>query len=398
MKRTIGLALFSLACCRLMAGQAAPTGYPGATGLKYSAGYEEMAQFGQSLGNWHTISPSFTLDYMSGREKEPFDLEYTGGYVFTVSGPDYSTGWFHDMQLKQSYARPKWTVDLKDEVSYRPQAPTGPGETISSTEPSTPSSQTIVSISTHALNNEGTGTVRRVFSRRFEINGSIQDGLLRYPDGNGLDTNSVVASGTPKIHLDARDAITAGYTFSRFTYPGSTLSVRTDMALFGYDREWSRAFHSNVAVGPEWISSSESNLVPSTRTPAVQATLEYKARRMTSYVDYYRGASGGAGFYAGSENETISAGLTGQFTRTFNLGMQGGYQNTSSLGGTGGVSGGFGGAQATWRLGRHIDVFTNYTALTQTTDDTLLPTNVLNAVVQTLSFGISFSNQIRPVK
>ena len=59
--------------------------------LHYAFRYSQTAEFGSSMGDWQTATPSVSLDYASENQRHPFNLNYSGGYTWTLAGPSYST-------------------------------------------------------------------------------------------------------------------------------------------------------------------------------------------------------------------------------------------------------------------------------------------------------------------
>ena len=99
--------------------------------------------------------------------------------------------------LSQGIVGRKWNIQVSDNVSYLKQAPTtgfsgvpGTGEPVGESNPSPPSSQTILTLNTRTVNNIVSGEFEHSlnYATALSIGGSSE--LLRYPDGNGLDTNA----------------------------------------------------------------------------------------------------------------------------------------------------------------------------------------------------------------
>lgn len=99
----------------------------------------------------------------------------------------------------------------------------------------------------------------------------------------------------------------------------------------------------------------------------------------------------------GAESDTANASLSRSFGRTLNVEMTGGYRNTSELANQGNITGEYGGVQASWRMGKYVSAFANYTATSQSSS-AQVPSNVLNQLMQVVSFGISFSKDLKAVK
>src|SRR4051812_48930049 len=116
MRSYFTLALLSLAACPFAGSQAAPAATAGGADLRYAVRYSETVEFGDTLGTWHTINVSGSVDYTNGRTERPFSLDYTGGYGSTISGPSYGTGGYQRLWVSQRFNFHKWTVSLSDDV------------------------------------------------------------------------------------------------------------------------------------------------------------------------------------------------------------------------------------------------------------------------------------------
>jgi len=218
---------------------------------------------------------------------------------------------------------------------------------------------------------------------------------LRYPDGNGLDTDALTVGAGPTFRLDARNSLTAQYAFSRFSYPDYDSQFETDTVTFGYQKTWSRALRTDASAGPEWIRPSA--LFPSSTEVSARAALDYQSRNGSAGLAYRRGTSGGSGYLMGAESDSVTASLSRPFSKPFTFELSGGYRRTAEPAHKGNIAGKFGSVQASWRLGRYVNAFANYTATAQSSS-AAVPSNVLNQLLQTVSFGISFSKNTRAVK
>jgi hypothetical protein len=390
MRRLFTLALLFLVACPFTLGQAAPAATAGKADLQYSIRYSENAEFGTTLGTWHTIDPSGSLDYTNGHTRLPFTLDYTGGYGYTISGPSYTTGAFQRLLVSQGIKGRKWDAVLSDDVGYRPQAPTtgfsgipGIGEPIGGLYP--PSSQGIMTVQTHVLNNDASGEFQRMFGRGSVFLVDVQDRLLLYPDGNGLDTDQFIASAGPTFRLNARNSLITSYAFSQFAYPDYDYRFQTQTILAGFIRSWNRAFHSTASVGPEFVLKSGS--IPASTGVAAQATLEYQLRRFTADVTYNRAVTGGSGYLMGSQSESITGSASRSLTLKSTVEMVGGYRHNSELSTGRDITAEFGSAQATWRIGRYLNFFGNYTATSQSSHY-VFPSNVLNQLLQNVAAAV----------
>ncbi|MGB6857663.1 MAG: hypothetical protein WBE03_12355 [Terracidiphilus sp.] len=371
--------------------------------LHYSARYAQNSDFlGSSLGDSQDAILSGTLAYTNGVKRLPFALTYGGGYSWNLAGIAYDNGLFENVMFSQGIVGRSWNIQASDNVSYRKTAPTtgfsgvpGTGEPVGEPNPPPSSSQTILTLNTRTVNNIVSGEFEHSlnYSTALSVGGSSE--LLRYPDGDGLDTDGQTMNALLTRRLTARNSLSGQYLFSEFSYPGNNLaqatsSFVTNSALFGYQREWNRRITTNASIGPQWIGSSNSAVVPFSTTVSGSAKIDDQFRFGSASLDYSHAASGGSGFLLGAEVDSVSADFSRDFERKLTMGLTGGYRRTSSLDNEGEINGKFGSAMATLRLSPTLTAFANYTAMDQSTSYAL-PANALTSLQQVMSFGIAYS-------
>ncbi len=376
--------------------QVAPSATGPSNNFAYVLRYSQNAQFGGPVGDWQTIVPSGEIDYSRGIGRTPFNLQYAGGYTWTLTGPQYSTGWFQRLSISQSFTGRKWRATLMDNVSYLPQSPVtgfsgipGIGEPIGT--PTTPSSnQTVLTLGTYALDNNASANVSRILTGAYSVSAEGAYELLHFPDGNGLDTNTASVQGQLTRRLNARNFLSAQYVYTKSDYPDSNFSFHTNSAMGIYVRDWSRSLHTSIALGPEWINSSLPRLIPPSTKLSVDASLTQEFRRQGSLSLYYhRGTAGGSGYMLGQTLDTVSGGYSRDFKRKFTFEITAGYNRSTPLSQRGVIESEYGGTQVYRHFGRHVSAFVSYTVLTQSAN-LAVPGNVVQHPWQTISFGTTF--------
>jgi len=372
-----------------------PTGPPVSGSLHYSLNYSQTARFyGGTQGASQTCGTTGEVTFINAKAR-PFALTYSGGDMWTISGAGGESGVYQHLLVSQGFAGRSWTFNLNDNVSYMPQAPTIgfsgiPGVGNLPGAPGAPT-QPILTLNTRSVNNiTGANFTHRLnHATSLSINSSY--GILRFPDNNGLETNSLQTGLQIVRRLNALNSISGQYAFSRFSYSGSTISMGTQSAMFGYQRTWSRRLTTNISAGPEWVQGS-SNYIPSSTDLTVSASAIYDARSMSAMLGYSQAASGGAGVatQVGVHTKTINAALTRQQGKNLTVSISGAYMRTQGLQQAGVTNGKFGGVSATRRWGRYIVVFANYTAIQQSSSSAL-PTNAISGLSQVIGFGLGYS-------
>lgn len=363
----------------------------------YALRYGQTAQFGGSLGVWQTSNISGTLNYENGSVRKPFSMQYAGGYSWTLSGPTYGSGVFQRLYLTQGAEWRNWGVSVSDDVSYLPQSPItgfsgipGIGEPIGTPNPNPPSGQSILTLNTHVVDNMAMGTIDRKLSAATSLSGTGGYDMLRYPNNDGLDTDTYLANGMITQRLDGRNSLTGSYQYNLYAYPNYTVTFETQAGLIGFRRLVSRRLTAAFSAGPQWINSTDTLAVPSSTTFAANATLDYVSKPMTFGLAYRHGTNGGAGYLLGAKWDSFNGNYSKDLTQNVVLGATGGYSRTVGLNQNGATNNYYGGTQATWYIGRNLIAFANYTGLAQSSSSPL-PTNAVNQLLQTIGFGIGFS-------
>ena len=405
MMTTLQLAAFLLsvsaaASAQVVPAATGPSSLPVNGNLQYALRYGQTAQFSSFEPNLVASTVSGSLNYTNTSQRVPFSIDYGGGYTWTVTGPSYESGLFQHLLISQGIDWRKWKLLVSDNVSYLPQAPTlgfsgipGTGEPIGVTNPAPSSSQTILTLNTHVVDNAATGKVEHVLSYATSVSADGGSEMLRFPNHDGLDTDTLSVNGQVGQRLTARNALFGRYAFSNYTYPGSTSSIKTSTALLGFRRIWTRNLTTEAGAGPEWIASTINTVVPTTTNFAANATLTYKHRFSTMNLRYGRGTNGGSGYLIGGLVDTVQGDFSHDFGVNWSVGMSSGYERTSGLNNNGVTNAIFGGTQATWRVGRNLIVFANYSGTNQSST-VALPTNALNQLLQVVGFGFGYSPRV----
>ena len=383
-----------------------PFGPPVSGILHYDLRYTQTAQFyGGSIGTEQRGAASGEMAYANSSAVLPFNVTYSGGDSWNISGPsEGGAGVFQHMLASQGIVRRDWTFKLMDDVSYMPQAPTTGFSGIPGVgglpPPPTPPNQPILTQNTRSVYNTVSPNFTHTFGHATSLECGASYSVQRFPDGNGLDADSVQANGQVTRKLDALNSLTGQYVYAHTSYPGySKLTMDTHSALFGYERLWNRQFKTRVSAGPEWVESSDNLLVPASTNLTVSASATYDFRSTSAGVNYYRATTGSAGEASevGIHNDDVNGDLTQQFGRDLTVSLTGAYMRTRGLSvqldKTEVTNAEYGGVSATRRLGRYFTVFANYTVISQSTNYTGSPTpaNIVNGLSQVLGFGIGYS-------
>jgi hypothetical protein len=404
-------ALIILGCLGSSAfAQVAPSANGGATvassprGIQYAFRYSHNATFGRQYQNEQVSALSGSVAYANRDLEKPFIMDYAGGYNFTLSGPGYSQGQFHHMYLSQGVNLRRWHFRVADNASYLPQSPTtgfsgipGIGEVIGLPNPISSTNQSILTISTHVLNNNAIGEMEHVLNYATTAGFGGSSDYLYFPDGNGIDSRSISANANLDRRINPRMSLFGRYIYSVYDFTGTGISMNTHTALVGFRRRITRNLTANISSGPQWIDSTVTTVIPTNLTYAVNASGNYAVRNTNFSGSYVHGTNSGGGYLVGGTVDNGQGDFLHQFGPNFALGLTGGYLRTAAFNNNGVTNGGFGGTQGTWWLGRNMIVFANYTATSQTSTS-VLPGNALNLTIHRLSFGFGLSSREQRVR
>lgn len=394
--------------------------------LNYALRYSQSADLRSGTENTQSSVASGTVGYSNESDRTPFALDYSAGYSWTLSGPGYQTGMFQHLTMAGGRVWHKWQMNLSDSVSYLPHSPTvgfsgvpGTGEPVAGSAPAPPTEQSILTVDTHVLENAVSGQVEHLLNYAISFNAGGSSSILRYPDGNGIDTSNQSGFAGLGWRLNARSSLNTNYSYTGFTYPDSSFTFHSQSATLGMMHIWSRKLTSNVAAGPQWTSlssSSSSTCTPSSENDCsasqatsassassalgatVSANATYEFRYSAANVSYSRGVRGGSGYLRGSQSDVLNASFARQMGLKFSASIDGSFSRTAGLQNNGVTYSKYGGAQAAHRLTRYISASVSYTAMSQSSSSAL-PSNTLRNLMQVFAFGLTYSPRelhIRP--
>lgn len=441
MKFRIAVAALLLTTGPLSYGQAVPTngtamtsgsGGPNLPSLDgivhYALSASEIIQFGYygPGRTTHATTLSGDVAYNAKSTVRPFSLVFAGGIILgNQSGQ--GTTYFSSVAVSQGYVTRNWVFNISDSFSFLPQSPTtglsgiaGVGDlgSIPVQGPVEGPAGGIYSISGNRIANSLGGSVERQISHDTSISGSASWSVLNFLDNNANNgaLNSSLVSGVVAINrrLDARSSVSLDAVYTTINYSGSNYNTGTaifaepDIETRGinvsYQRVLSRTLSMGVSAGPQWISSSNSTLVPSRVNAAASASLSYARRLTSASLVYSHGVNAGSGVLAGAISDSVFASLGHTYGRKWVTSLTMGYTRSAGL--TQLPSGSFlvpvneiyntvfGGAQLTRAISSRFSGYVSYTAQNQTSNypnSFLGAQNALNGTSQTLGIGITFS-------
>jgi hypothetical protein len=389
----------------------------------YSLSASEVIQFGyyQSGETTYSTDLSGNAAYTSPSATRPFSMLFAGGVILANQAGGGTTS-FWNLSASQGYVTRHWIFNISDSFSFLPQSPTtglsgiaGVGDlgAFPTQGPGSGPIGGIITTSGDRIGNSVSGSVERTLTRNTSISGSGSWGVLHYFDSDangGLDSSQVSGTVSLNHRLDARSSIGVSAVYSSYSYSGvesgvNTPDFQTRSLNLLYQRVLSRTLSFNASVGPQWVSSSDSTLIPDSTDVAVNAGLSYANRNLHAGVNYSRGVNNGSGVLPGALSDSVGASVGRSYGRNWVVGLTAGYTHNSGL--TQLFNGPtlvttnetydtvYGGAQVTRRFSTHFSGYASYTAASQSTNNNNLivpvPQNILDSTYQTFGFGVTFT-------
>lgn len=386
--------------------------------LHYSLNASEVVDFGY-YGSGNTTAStvlSGNVAYTSKSQARPFSMVFAGGVILPNGSGQGGVTTYQNIAASQGWMSEKWNFGLADSFSFLPQSPTtgisgiaGVGDigTVPEPEPGQGIAGGVLTYSGNRYANSLSGTVERSLDRRTSISGTGSWGILRFVDEDaGLDSSQYAGSLGVNRKLDARSSMGVSGVYSDFEYgsePNTTAypSVTSKAVNVSYTRAMSRNLSVSGSVGPQWVSSSNSTLVPSSLSAGASASASYVHGRTTAGVAYSRGVNAGSGVLPGAESDTVSGSVGHPYGREWLVAVTGSYQHSRGLTDVGveGVTVAvketfntvYGGVQVSHSFSPHFSGYASYTVANQNIVNEIPGQNAFDGTSQTIGIGISFT-------
>jgi hypothetical protein len=444
MKIRIAISALLLTMSSICQGQAVPTAStsmaPSNSGLNfspldgvfhYALSASEIVQLGYYGPSQTTYSTAFSGNaaYTAKSEVHPFNMVFAGG-VSLANQSGQGTTSFWNVSAGQGYVAKRWVFNISDSFNFLPQSPTtgisgipGVGDlgAIPIPGPATGPAGGVLSNSGNRIGNILSGSVERQLDHATSISGNGSWSVLRFlgqtANTGVLDDTQI--SGTVGLNrrLDGRSSVSLSAVYSTFSYsgaysyfPGSAITfAQPDVATRGinvsYQRLLSKTLSVNVSAGPQWVSSSNSALIPSSLNVAATAGLAYSRGLTNASVGYSHGVNAGSGVLPGAESDSVTASVGRSYGRDWVASITASYTHTAGLTQVAALVPGapsnlvydtvFGGVQVTRRISPHFSGYISYQAQNQSNNYSLTGQNTLrnalNGTSHTFGIGITFS-------
>jgi len=351
-------------------------------------------------------------------------MTFAGGVILpNQQGQDFSSFW--NLTASQGYIARHWIFNLSDTFSFLPQSPTtglsgipGVGDLGSTPVPGPVEGPAggILSAAGNRYTNSLTGSVERQISHATSISGTGSWSVLNFLDKNASGLDSTQISGMVAINqrLDSRSSASLDAVYSTFSYSGKVFingfaqpDIETRGLNLSYQRLLSKSLSVSVSAGPQWVSSSNSTVIPSNLNVAVSGGVTYSRGLTNVSVGYSRGVSAGSGVLSGALSDSVYGSLGHTYGRKWVASLTTGYSHSSGL--TQLAAGNslpvnltfdtvFGGAQVRRGFGPHYSGYVSYTVQNQSSNFPLGAQNIplaaqsaLNGTNHTIGIGVTFT-------
>ena len=290
-----------------------------------------------------TTNFSGDLAYVSKSQFHPFSAVYAGGVLVGTSNE--KTTAYQSLSFSQVLSTQHWNLVVSDSVSYLPESPAvglsgvpGVGDLgvdpVSTVLGATPGLGILTTYGPR-VSNSTSGTVSRTLTGRISVQASGTYGFQRFigdNSGEGTDTNIYGGSVGLNYRLSARDAFSANYNYSEFTFSNSPYSFSAQGASLNYTRQWSPRLTTSVGGGPQISNASSSPALSGNFiTFSAAASATYVSRTTAYSVSYSHGVNNGSGVIAGAVSDNVSLSAHRRFSGVWSVSGDVSYSRSSSL-------------------------------------------------------------------
>jgi hypothetical protein len=334
-----------------------------------------------SLSSATTLLGHIGLHRVRGRYQ--LTTDYQGGYSLYSPRSDLNTS-IHDFGLSQRIAWRRWSLLLRDQLSYLPEASfglsAGQGGTISQDlNPIVVPNQSILTSRTQRISNTAVAELQHVLSRKSSVTASASYAILQFVNSPSFlnNRNAVFLIGY-EYSPSPRNSLALNYGFSIFRYGGQGRGqVYDHMVHAAYGRRITGRLALELSAGPElyvFKSPASQNNVSRSSTRlnwGMESTLRYRWPKTNLRITHASYLNGGAGVVAGAQTPEVRLTADQQLSRVWRGTLDLGFARNSSLPETTSLSTPvrfdalFGGVGLRRQLGRHMNLSLSYRALRQ---------------------------------
>jgi hypothetical protein len=318
--------------------------------LQFSQSGETGLVAGRILG---VSSLGGSLDLAQNWRRYHVAVAYTGAdTIYQPSSFGTRSLPYHRLGISQDIFLGRWTLRFRDDAQYSSGAAFGglftggltggglsaglPGlgqnSVLNSIQPLLLPNQTIETGPVRQLSDTVLGEADYAFSRRTTLTVVGSYSLMRYFISGYISSNDARGRIGYNYALSAKNNLAVTYDHDRANFNGSSSLLQSDLVQLAFGRKVTGRLAFQVAAGPEILRLHN---LGSSNTQQLSwsafSTVNYSLTHNHYTLLYSHAATSGSGVFVGSNTDTITAGVTHDFTRFWSVSVNGGYAMNRNL-------------------------------------------------------------------
>lgn len=396
---------------------------------------------GRSLGgNWsgrNFLVPSFTV-FMRGESNSPggmsalgtlsgrlafqrvmgrreFTSDYAGSGNVNLYRSNQRSEMFHSWQMAFRTSGRRWSASLSNSLGYSPEGGNAGGlgnqgggnfgnSNLVNLNPFLQQNQAILGFQSPRISNTVAGQVAYQLTNKSAMTFSANYGILRFLDAGFIKNDHYSVRTGYNRTLSGRHQIAVSHGVSFFKFRDGQGDNQSHVAQFNYGRQLTGRLSLNLGAGPSFSRVQIPGGEVWQTSWSANSGLQYRMGRTTTSLDYFRGVTGGAGFFRGAQTDEVRGTISRQLTRQWNASANAGFTHNQDLIS---LASGVGGRRFnSWRgglnvgrpVGRLSTMFFQY-AFDRQTSSNIGCTGAACAFIGTRqTFGIGFNFGFSPIE
>jgi hypothetical protein len=277
-------------------------------------------------------------------------LNYSGGGSITNSTL-VSNGYYHGLDASQSFMWGRWNLTFLDQFSYLPESAFGfggvsslsspgiggiLGPTIPGLQTNYSPAQSLFSGTGPRYSNSSVVQAQYAVSPRVSVNATSSYGILRFTQGNAIETNDAIFSLGFDYQLTKNDTVGVVYRLTNYRFLGNPQALGDHAVNLAFGRKLTGRLAVQLFGGPD-VNTFRQPI--GTETERVSYTAggiaTYRFSRSGMSISYNHGLSGGSGILLGSVRDNVGARLSFPMPRRWTASTGVGYALNSPISGSG---------------------------------------------------------------
>jgi hypothetical protein len=323
-------------------------------GVQWSGSIQSNS-YNQTVSNGWLMNNYFigTLSLLQAWSGSRLAINYSGG-GFISTDSSQGNGYYHQLDLSQTYQRNRWLVQVVDQFSYLPESSFGFGGGSSLGTPGSGGSigpvipgmgnnyvpnQSIYTAVGPRYSNASSIQVTYATSPRGSITLSGTYGLLNFVNSGNVDSDVTTGTIGYNYTITQKDTIGTFYRFSAYHFSGQPQAYGDHSANVAYGRKLTGRLALQLYGGPDFNVSRVSVNGKSESTGVnVGANLRCGFERGNLTAGYTHGISSGSGVLTGSSADQFNFGADHKLGRIWSGQMTLAYSRNTPIGSVAGTT------------------------------------------------------------